>query len=42
MFYTSTRGDLEVSFSNSILWGLTPEGGLIVPKKFPHYSKEDL
>ncbi|MFA5993181.1 MAG: threonine synthase [Candidatus Pacearchaeota archaeon] len=42
MFYKSTRGDLEVSFSNSVLWGLTPEGGLIIPKNFPHYSKEDL
>ncbi len=42
MFYKSTRGDLEVSFCDSVLWGLTPEGGLIVPKNFPRYSKERL
>ncbi len=42
MFYTSTRGDLNVNFSNSVLWGLTPQGGLIVPKEFPHHSKENL
>ena len=42
MGYISTRGDLNVSFSDSVLWGLTPEGGLVIPDKFPSYSKEDL
>ena len=42
MPYISTRGDIKVSFSESILWGLTPEGGLLIPEKFPKYSKKDL
>src|SRR3989339_46467 len=42
MRYISTRGDLEVSFSDSVLWGLTPKGGLIVPREFPSYSSDDL
>jgi len=42
MSYESTRGDLEVTFSDSVLWGLTPNGGLVVPKKLPKYSKKDL
>lgn len=42
MPYISTRGDLKVSFSDSILWGLTPEGGLIIPEKFPIYSTDRL
>lgn len=42
MAYISTRGDLKVSFSESVLWGLTPEGGLLIPENFPNYSKLDL
>ncbi len=42
MLYKSTRGDLEVSFSDSILWGLTPQGGLVIPSAFPSYSKDQL
>jgi len=33
---------LKVSFSDSVLWGLTPKGGLVIPDKFPSYSLEEL
>jgi len=42
MGYISTRGDLNVSFSDSVLWGLTPEGGLVIPDKFSKYSTDEL
>ena len=42
MKYISTRGDARVNFSEGVLLGLTPKGGLLVPETFPHYSNTDL
>lgn len=43
MTYTSTRGyPGRYSFSEALLTGLAPDGGLFVPDSFPHYNIEAL
>lgn len=41
MKYLSTRGDRELrTFSQAVLEGLAPDGGLLVPEKLPDFSEE--
>lgn len=41
MKFISTRGKTSsVSFSESLLMGLAPDGGLLVPERFPDFSGE--
>lgn len=41
MKFVSTRKQTHpVSFSESILMGLAPDGGLLIPEHFPEFSKE--
>ncbi|MHA2501389.1 MAG: threonine synthase [Candidatus Kariarchaeaceae archaeon] len=35
MYYTSTKGDFEHTFSQAITNGLAPDGGLYVPQRYP-------
>jgi threonine synthase len=43
MRYISTRGGgSELSFSDVLLEGLAPDGGLYVPKQYPHVSRKQL
>ena len=43
MKYISTRGKSpELNFSDVLLSGLAPDGGLYLPKKYPSISNEDL
>ena len=43
MLYSSTRGqDNNVSFFNVLLNGLSTDGGLYVPNRFPKIKNEDL
>jgi threonine synthase len=43
MKYISTRGGMKpASFSNIVLGGLAPDGGLTVPEKLPQYSLNKL
>ena len=42
MSMLSTRGAAAVSESMAILRGLAPDGGLYVPKDFPHFSMEEI
>ena len=43
MKYISTRGGCEPkSFEDVILTGLAPDGGLFVPEKLPHFSKDEI
>lgn len=37
MLYTSTRGNESVSAATAILQGIAPDGGLFVPREFPHF-----
>ena len=42
MRYKSTRGNCpEVSFSEVLLGGLAPDGGLYMPTDFPFFSQEE-
>jgi threonine synthase len=41
--YVSTRGEApELSFSDALLTGLARDGGLYVPKEWPHFSKKEI
>ena len=43
MRYKSTRGNCpEVSFSEVLLGGLAPDGGLYMPTDFPSFSQEEI
>jgi threonine synthase len=43
MLYKSTRGNSPiVSFSDVILGGLAPDGGLYMPENFPKFSEEEI
>ena len=42
MFFLSTRGGEKVTGAQAIVKGLSENGGLYVPEKFPHVSAEDL
>ncbi|MDQ5769834.1 threonine synthase [Thiothrix subterranea] len=43
MKYISTRGQSPAqSFSEILLGGLAPDGGLYLPETYPHFSAEDL
>jgi threonine synthase len=43
MLYKSTRGNSpEVPFSQVLLGGLAPDGGLYMPEKFPQFTKEEI
>ena len=43
MRYISTRGGMEAkSFSDILLMGLAPDGGLTMPESFVQFSKEQL
>ena len=42
MSFISTRGGACVTASQAILRGLAPDGGLNVPKDFPHISMEEI
>ncbi len=43
MLYKSTRGEsAEVPFSEVLLGGLAPDGGLYMPTKFPKFSIEEI
>mmetsp|Transcript_15108 Transcript_15108/g.21081 ORF Transcript_15108/g.21081 Transcript_15108/m.21081 type:complete len:480 (-) Transcript_15108:24-1463(-) len=35
MRYTSTRGDLDLSFEDALFCGYAPDGGLLVPREIP-------
>jgi threonine synthase len=41
-FLSTRKSTPPVSFSESLLMGLAPDGGLLIPEKFPEFSKEDL
>ena len=42
--YTDTRGlsSRSYSFTEAVLTGLAPDGGLFVPEHLPHFSLEEL
>ena len=43
MKYVSTRGQSPaLSFSEILLGGLAPDGGLYLPESYPHFSAADL
>ena len=43
MHYVSTRGEAPVlGFSDAVLAGLARDGGLYVPKEWPHFSAADI
>lgn len=43
MMYKSTRGYAEkYSFSDAVLTGIAPDGGLFVPVEFPEFTAQDL
>ena len=43
MKYVSTRGQSpELAFSEILLGGLAPDGGLYLPESYPHFSDTDL
>ncbi|MEM7617545.1 MAG: threonine synthase, partial [Pseudomonadota bacterium] len=43
MKYISTRGQKQqLSFTETLLTGLAPDGGLYVPVEFPSFSESDL
>lgn len=43
MLYVSTRGGMQPQrFSQVLLEGLAPDGGLVVPQSYPHLSNEEL
>ena len=43
MMYKSTRGYAEkYSFSDAVLTGIAPDGGLFVPVEFPHFDETAL
>jgi|TARA_B110000438_G_scaffold303318_1_gene364268 threonine synthase len=43
MLYKSTRGQSPiVPFSEVLLGGLAPDGGLYMPEEFPHFSLEEI
>jgi threonine synthase len=43
MKFLSTKKSISpVSFSESLLMGLAPDGGLLVPDQFPHFEKNEL
>ena len=43
MKYISTRGNAPaLSFSEILLGGLAPDGGLYMPETYPHFSADDL
>ena len=43
MRYVSTRGEApELGFSDALLTGLARDGGLYVPKAWPHFSKKEI
>ncbi|PCK01013.1 MAG: threonine synthase, partial [Alteromonadaceae bacterium] len=43
MKYISTRGEApSLSFEDVVLTGLASDGGLYVPEKLPHFSKEEI
>lgn len=41
MRYISTRGGEAVSFSEALMRGIAPDGGLYVPTEWPRYEKRD-
>ena len=42
MAYISTRGEApKISFTEALLAGLAPDGGLYVPEAMPRLSRED-
>ena len=43
MKYISTRGQSPaLSFSEILLGGLAPDGGLYLPESYPHFTDADL
>jgi threonine synthase len=41
--YVSTRGEApELGFSDALLTGLARDGGLYVPKEWPHFSRKEI
>ena len=43
MRYVSTRGEApELGFSDALLTGLARDGGLYVPKEWPHFSRKEI
>jgi threonine synthase len=43
VLYVSTRGGMQPQrFSQVLLEGLAPDGGLVVPQSYPHVSKQEL
>lgn len=43
MRYVSTRGGMEpVSFSQALLMGLAPDGGLLMPEQLPKLDEQTL
>ena len=43
MLYKSTRGESEiVPFSEVLLGGLAPDGGLYMPESFPSFSIKEI
>ena len=43
MMYKSTRGYPEkYSFSDAVLTGIAPDGGLFVPVEFPEFNSQDM
>jgi threonine synthase len=43
MKYISTRGQSKpLSFSEILLGGLAPDGGLYLPESYPQFSDQDL
>lgn len=40
MRYTSTRGGASLPFADAVLTGLAPDGGLLLPERFPSIAAE--
>ncbi|TIT61058.1 MAG: hypothetical protein E5W63_12560, partial [Mesorhizobium sp.] len=43
MHYVSTRGEAPaLGFSDAVLAGLARDGGLYVPREWPHFSSSEI
>ena len=43
MRYIGTRGGMEpASFSDAVLMGIAPDGGLTLPESYPRFSKAEM
>ena len=41
-FHSTRKSTPSIYFSESLLMGLAPDGGLLIPDHFPDFSKSDM